>query len=78
MVEGCNTVAEMAAIGLGLPRNAFSELMKGSPRLVAPTGSDLTRYKVGTVFAAFHYDLNLLTIHGKSRYPGLFAWLRTG
>ena len=26
----------------------------------------------------FHYDLNLLTIHGKSRYPGLFVWLRDG
>ena len=25
-----------------------------------------------------HNDLNLLTIHGKSRYPGLFAWLRDG
>jgi hypothetical protein len=23
-------------------------------------------------------DLNLLTIHGKSRYPGLFIWLRDG
>lgn len=23
-------------------------------------------------------DFNFLTIHGKSRFPGLFAWLRTG
>jgi isopenicillin N synthase-like dioxygenase len=23
-------------------------------------------------------DLNFLTIHGKSRYPGLFVWLRSG
>ena len=23
-------------------------------------------------------DLNLLTIHGKSRFPGLFIWLRDG
>ena len=28
--------------------------------------------------AGFHQDLNLLTIHGKSRYPGLYVWLRDG
>jgi isopenicillin N synthase-like dioxygenase len=26
----------------------------------------------------FHYDLNLLTIHGRSRFPGLHIWLRDG
>jgi hypothetical protein len=26
----------------------------------------------------FHYDLNLLTIHGRSRFPGLHVWLRDG
>ena len=53
-------------------------MMQRGPHKLAPTGSDLTRYKVGTIFAGFHYDFNFLTIHGKSRYPGLFAWLRTG
>lgn len=52
--------------------------MKRGPHKLAPTGSDLVRFKPGTVFAGFHYDFNFLTIHGKSRYPGLFAWLRTG
>lgn len=33
---------------------------------------------MGDVLAAFHRDFDLLTIHGKSRYPGLFAWLNTG
>lgn len=33
---------------------------------------------VGTVFAGFHNDLNFLTVHGKSRFPGLFIWLRDG
>jgi hypothetical protein len=28
--------------------------------------------------AGWHNDLNLLTIHGSSRYPGLHAWLRDG
>lgn len=30
------------------------------------------------VFSYTYLDFNFLTIHGKSRYPGLFAWLRTG
>ena len=30
------------------------------------------------IIAGFHYDLNFITIHGKSRYPGLFVWTRDG
>lgn len=30
------------------------------------------------VLAGFHYDLNYITIHGKSRYPGLSIWTRDG
>ena len=30
------------------------------------------------MFAGYHYDLNVMTIHGKSRFPGLFIWLRDG
>jgi isopenicillin N synthase-like dioxygenase len=26
----------------------------------------------------FHYDLNFITIHGKSRFPGLHIWTREG
>jgi isopenicillin N synthase-like dioxygenase len=49
------------------------------PHLLAPTGSDLQRHgSEGTVFAGFHYDLNFLTIHGRSRFPGLNIWLRNG
>lgn len=49
------------------------------PHLLAPTGSDFSRHgQEGTVLAGFHYDLNFLTIHGRSRYPGLFIWLRDG
>lgn len=53
-------------------------MMNGGEHKLAPTGSDLTRYDTNTIFAGYHYDFNFLTIHGKSRYPGLFAWLRTG
>lgn len=49
------------------------------PHLLAPTGSNLRRHgQVGTVFAGYHYDLNFLTIHGRSRFPGLSIWLRNG
>ncbi|KAL9993660.1 putative isopenicillin N synthase [Helianthus debilis subsp. tardiflorus] len=79
MVSAIEAVAEMAAIGFGLPNDAFTGLMKQGPHLLAPTGSDLKRHgKEGTVFAGYHYDLNFLTIHGRSRFPGLSIWLRNG
>ena len=46
--------------------------------MLSPTAVDLNRVKKGDVLAAFHRDFDLLTIHGKSRFPGLFAWLNTG
>ncbi|KAK3409144.1 hypothetical protein EUGRSUZ_J01253 [Eucalyptus grandis] len=49
------------------------------PLLLAPTGSNLRQYgQEGTVFAGYHYDINFLTIHGRSRFPGLNIWLRNG
>ncbi|CAD8106269.1 unnamed protein product [Paramecium sonneborni] len=78
MINGCLTVAEMAAIGMSIPSDSFTSRMQNAPHLLAPTGSDLDRHKPGTIFAGFHYDLNFLTIHGKSRYPGLYVWLRNG
>lgn len=55
MVNGCFTVAEMAAIGLGLDRNTFVDKMQKGPHLLAPTGSDLIKYNKNTIFAGFHY-----------------------
>ena len=79
MLNALEVVAEMAAIGLDLDRKAFVNKMKNAPHLLAPTGSDLAKYKdVGTVFAGYHYDLNFLTIHGKSRFPGLYIWTQNG
>jgi len=47
--------------------------------LHAFAGSNFGKYNTaGTVLAGYHYDFNLLTIHGKSRYPGLSVWLRDG
>lgn len=76
MVDATTTAAEMCAIGLGLPADTFTDRMKLAPHLLAPTASDLVKNEVGTAFAGFHYDLNFITCHGKSRYPGLFIWLR--
>lgn len=78
-----NTVlltSEMLALGLGLPRTAIREKLELGPHLLAPTGSDMDLFadKVGTTIAGYHYDLNILTIHGRARYPGLFVWTRTG
>jgi len=73
-VEG---VAEMLALGLGLERGTLTEAGKYGPHLLAPTASDLVKYGAeNTILAGFHTDLNFLTIHGRSRYPGLHIWAR--
>ena len=73
----CTFIAsEMAAIGMGLDKDTFTSKMHQGPHLLSPTASDVVKYDVGTAFAGFHYDLNFITIHGKSKYPGLFLWTR--
>lgn len=79
MINAVSTVSEMLALGMGLERDAFTSRMKYGRHLLAPTGSDLTKYnELGTVLAGFHFDLNYITIHSASRFPGLFIWLRNG
>lgn len=79
MISAVEAVAEMAAIGFGLEKDAFTSRMMQGPHLLAPTGSNLKQHgQLGTVFAGYHYDLNFLTIHGRSRFPGLNIWLRNG
>lgn len=70
------TVAEMAAIGMGIEKDTFTKCLEGGAHLLAPTGSDLQKNGKGAIFAGFHYDISFLTIHGKSRFPGLYVWLR--
>ncbi|BGP30883.1 hypothetical protein JCM10296v2_002642 [Rhodotorula toruloides] len=73
-VEG---VSEMLAVGLGLPQDTFLEAGRYGSHLLAPTATDLRKYgRVGESFAGFHTDLNFLTIHGRSRFPGLHIWAR--
>ncbi|KAM3433517.1 hypothetical protein MY4824_005935 [Beauveria thailandica] len=77
MKTAVSTLSEMTAIGLGLERTFFSDAGRYGPHLLAPTASDLTKYGTqDTILAGFHTDLNFLTIHGRSRYPGLNIWAR--
>jgi len=77
ILETVKTVSRMAAVGFDLPADTFTKKMECAPHLLAPTGSDLRKWgKLNTVFAGYHYDLNFLTIHGKSRFSGLYVWTR--
>jgi len=78
LLESAFTLAEMIAIGLDLPKNSFTDLMNNGPHLLAPTASDLGKHGLNTILAGFHQDLNFLTFHGKSRFSGLYVWLRDG
>ncbi|KAG6837682.1 hypothetical protein H0H93_004958 [Arthromyces matolae] len=72
-----SNLAEMAAVGLGIPAETFKDAGRYGPHLLAPTASDLVTYGAkDTILAGFHTDLNFLTIHGRSRYPGLHIWAR--
>ncbi|KAG5647773.1 hypothetical protein DXG03_008496 [Asterophora parasitica] len=77
MKDAVANLAEMAAVGLDLPAETFREAGAYGPHLLAPTASDLVKYgEKDTILAGFHSDLNFLTIHGRSRYPGLHIWAR--
>ena len=79
MLEAVTKCAYMAADGFGLDSETFTSRMQLAPHLLAPTGSDFnTIRKVDTPLAGYHYDLNFMTIHGKSRFPGLYIWTRDG
>lgn len=45
---------------------------------MAPLANDLRRIKTGEPFVDFHYDFTYMTVHGKSRFPGLYIWLANG
>lgn len=49
-------VAEMTAVGLDLQRDTFTSRMEGAVQLLAPTGSDLAKYRSkDDILAGFHY-----------------------
>ncbi|KAG6484417.1 hypothetical protein ZIOFF_052932 [Zingiber officinale] len=61
-----------------LPNLKSRDSVLHAPHLLSPTGNLQRHGTLGTVFAGYHYDLNFLTIHGRSRFPGLNIWLRNG
>lgn len=64
---------------LGTEPGRLSRLTHGAPHLLGPNASNLDQLTVPeTIINAYHYDLNLLTIHGPATYPGLRIWLRDG
>ncbi|KAM0754622.1 Clavaminate synthase-like protein [Meredithblackwellia eburnea MCA 4105] len=68
--------AKMLGDGLGVG-DALVKAGSYGPHLLAPTATDLKKYgQIGEIFAGFHTDLNFLTIHGRSRFPGLHIWAR--
>ena len=68
----------MAAIGFEIEKDYFLKSILNGVGHLSPTALDLTKMKSGQVMTAFHHDFDLLTIHGKPRYGGLFIWLNTG
>ncbi len=78
MYSAMMTVMEMLAIGFDEPRELFSSLLCYGPHRLAPTGLNLAAHGApGTVAAGFHNDLSCLTMHGRSNFPGLYAWTRS-
>ncbi|WVQ84834.1 hypothetical protein IAT38_006991 [Cryptococcus sp. DSM 104549] len=77
MKQAVEGVTRMAALGLGLEEKTFLDAGRYGSHLLAPTATDLDKYgQLNTIYAGFHTDLNFLTIHGQSRYPGLHIWAR--
>lgn len=78
MLNTINSVSELLAISLDLDKNYFINMMKNSDTLLAPTGINILDRKPNDIIAGYHYDVSYLTIHGKSRYPGLYIWTKEG
>ena len=78
MLSTVKTITELLAIGLDLDKNYFKNQSKYGAHLLAPTGIDVSKYPIDTIVAGYHYDISFLTIHGKSRYSGLYIWTREG
>ncbi len=69
---------EVMSRGAGSTETTISGHMNEAPHILGPTGSKLEEVPVGTVLAGLHYDFNLITVHGRSRYPILICWTIDG
>ena len=68
----------MIARGFGIQLDYLSKHIVNGQKYLSPTAANLNKIKFGEVITGFHRDFDILTIHGKARFPGLFAWLNTG
>lgn len=72
-------ISVLLSMALGLGPHVIKNLIKDGPHLLSPTGSNLDKHgENNTILAGFHYDLNLMTLHGKSNYTGLNVWTTNG
>jgi hypothetical protein len=56
MLAAITDLVEMAAIGLGLEKDALSTRIQNAPHLLAPTGSNFGRFNQRhDVLAGYHY-----------------------
>ena len=79
MLSVIKKVTSIIERGVNAKRGELADLLEGGSHLLAPTGTDISKYNtLNKVYAGYHYDISFLTIHGKSRYPGLNIWLRNG
>ncbi len=77
MSDCTKSVLELLALGCGERLDLFTSLMACGIQKLAPTGLDLSKHGApGTVAAGFHNDLSAVTTHGRSNFPGLWAWTR--
>ena len=78
MLSTVKTVTQLLAIALNIDKDYFINKSKYGAHLLAPTGIDVNKYSIDTIVAGYHYDISFLTIHGKSRYSGLYIWTKEG
>eukprot|EP00127_Corallochytrium_limacisporum_P002049 Clim_evm37s99 gene=Clim_evmTU37s99 len=79
LLEAGQMILHCYALACGAEGDLLTKKIMNGHHLLAPTGVDLSTHNhVNTIMAGFHYDLNLLSLHGKANYPGLAIWTREG
>ena len=71
-------MSEMIALGIGLEKEDLRRTIENGFYFLSPPALNLHNSKPGDVISSFHEDLDLLTVHGKTRFPGLYTWLNNG
>ncbi|OGH60774.1 MAG: hypothetical protein A2848_03365 [Candidatus Magasanikbacteria bacterium RIFCSPHIGHO2_01_FULL_50_8] len=76
LIEVGLEVVRLLEIGLMLPEGRLQQLSHAGPHLLAPNATHLDEgVDIGDVANEVHYDLNMITLFGKSNAPGLYVWI---